>query len=38
MAKSLYDYSTGKLLGGDIPYWVGSEMQMLEFVIKGFVI
>ena len=33
----LYFYSCGKFLGGDVPYWGGSETQMLGFVVGGFV-
>jgi hypothetical protein len=36
--KAFFHYTGGKLLGRDVPYWVGSETQMLGFVVEEFVI
>lgn len=38
MDEGLYHGGGGKLLGGNFPYWAGSETQMLGFVVGGFVI
>lgn len=37
MRKKLYVYRSGNSLGGHVPCWVGSETQMLKFVVRGLV-
>lgn len=38
MGTTLYYLGDGKLLGMDIPYWAGTETQMLGFVLGEFVV